>query len=158
MINISDLYAKSDKKKEEAKSNQEKEDGMKEMLRKNLADDSDTIRDAIIEQIIKPQCERIMAKGNDADEKVFKLWNIQYSDALRSLPLKGKMKVPTFFTGFWDDSSKTHSFEAFEAAGKKKMLDELNDKIAPLHLTNISDRDKSMAYVLTCTIPARDMM
>lgn len=156
-VNLEQLYAKSDKKREELKRSSEREESIKETLRNNLAHDSDMIRDAIINKIIMPQCERIMAKSNDDEEKVFKLWNIQYEECLRSLPLKGNMKVSTFFTGFWDDASKSHTFDAFEEAGKKKMFDELKDKILPLVLTDISDRSRSMAYVLTCTIPAREL-
>ena len=124
---------------------------------KDFAHDSDLIRDEIISKIIHPQCVRVISRGDDDRSKEFKIWNIFSDDNLTmpNLRLRGRVKVKTFFTGFWDPSSRTHSFELFEAAGRECMIDELNRVLHPIYVKNVSDSGKSFAHVLSVYIPAR---
>lgn len=124
-------------------------------VRKDFAHDSDLIRDEVISKIIHPQCVRIISRGNDDTSKEFKIWNIFSDENLKNLRLRGKVKLATFFTGFWDPISRRHSFERFEAAGRKCMIDELNQVLHPIYVKNVSDSGKSFAYVLSVYVPAR---
>lgn len=64
------------------------------------------------------------------------------------------IKPSTFFTGFWDKQTRTHSFEAFEGSQCVPMLDKLVEVFEPLgyKLTDISDDSKSMRRVLQVQI------
>lgn len=148
---LNDLYEQADQKR---KKTEHETSEKKRLFYRNFAHDSDKIRDAIIE-IIKPLCVAHISRGDDQKEKVFQIWDIQKQVQPEHLDLKTNVKFMTFFNGFWDSSSRTHSFDTFTAAKRKGMIDELNLELKPITVKNISDPGKSLRFVISVTIPSR---
>ena len=156
---LNSLYEKADKMREakirELRVTSNAENlayGSNSKRLRDALEDITTIRDACIE-VIMFECDKILPICNDNEEKTVKVRNIE--ERIKSFPLKGTIKITTFFTGFWDSNTNSYSSRAFEEVGKQLMLDEINKAIFPLSLRDVSDPSKSTNRVFTCTIPPR---
>ena len=120
----------------------------------NLREDSNMIRDELVDVIQNAMVRYISRSYNPEDEHVFNIWNLQREECLKKLPLKSNIKPSTFFTGFWDADTCTHNQDLWDDAGINLMLDELNDVLNPVKLVDVSDSGRSFNFVVQCTIPA----
>ena len=120
----------------------------------NLRDDSNMIRNELVDVIQNAMVRYISRSYNPEGEHVFNIWNLQHEECLKKLPLKSNIKPSTFFTGFWDADTSTHNKDLWDDAGIKLMLDELNDALNPVKLVDISNSGRSFNFVVQCTIPA----
>ena len=120
----------------------------------NLRDDSNMIRDELVDVIQDAIVRYISRSYNPEEEHVFNIWNLQREDCIKDLPIKSNVKASTFFTGFWDATTRTHNKDLWDEAGIGLMLDELNKALNPVVLTDVSDSGRSFNYVVKCVIPA----
>lgn len=120
-----------------------------------LAKDSDTIRDHLISNVLRPKMLECMVKGEDKEEKRFRLWNLHTDSTLSSLVLEGNIKASTFFTGFWSNDTKNHNSELWKEAERGLMVEELSKVMEPALVVDVSDKQKSTALVVEVIIPPR---
>ena len=150
---LANLYKKGEEKKVDNTLKAKSYEEINHTLRKNLAHDSDLIRDAIKEEIIDPLAVNAISRTDTNEEKRVPVFNILSNEKLFALDYRSNMKLRTFFFGFWDSVDLCYSKEKFEQAGKDLMLDEVNKVIKPLKIVDISDPSLSKKYVLELVIP-----
>ena len=150
---LANLYKKGEEKKVDNTRKAKSQEELNQILRENLAHDSDLIRDAIKEEIIDPLAINAISRSDTNEEKRVPIFNILSNEKLFVLDYRSNMKLRTFFFGFWDCAETCYSKEKFAQAGKDLMLDELNTVIKPLKIVDISDPQLSKKYVLELIIP-----
>lgn len=149
-MDLKDVYDKAQKLREEkAKSFSE--------FNINLVHDSNLIRDAMINIIQDLILQKIVSSDDNSLKKiiVFNIFDKLSSDIISAK--KTSVKPKTFFTGFWQTSSRTYNLNPFHEAGISLMIDEINVYLADsdIVLKDISDPSKSFKHVIEITIPPK---
>lgn len=150
---LAELYKKGEIKKVDNCRKAKTQEELAQILRQNLAHDSDLIRDAIKTSIIDPLAIDAISRADSNGQKCVPIFNILTNQKLFDLDFHSNMKMRTFFFGFWDSETNAYSDEKFTQAGKGLMLEELNKVIKPLKIVDISDPTLSKKYVLELRIP-----
>tara|TARA_B100000035_G_scaffold313542_1_gene327504 strand:+ start:1849 stop:2304 length:456 start_codon:yes stop_codon:yes gene_type:complete len=149
-MDLKEVYHKASKLREEkVKSLSE--------FNQNFLHDSNLLRDALINIIKDIILQKIVSSDDNSLKKiiVFNIFDKLSSEIISSK--KTSVKPKTFFTGFWQSSSRTYNLNPFHEAGISTMTDEINTYIkdSKIVLKDISDPTKSLKHVLEITIPPK---
>ncbi len=143
---------------------------------RDLREDSNTIRDALKENILTFVANKLSVSLDPDEDKEYMLWDQQLMTRIvktrtftingqkrpywsrerigSHLPLKLKIKPSTYFTGYWDPKTRSHRCDDWKNAGIGLMVKELNKVLSPITLEDISDRSKSTCRVYLCKVPS----
>lgn len=110
--------------------------------------------------IIHITIEKLSHRSNYNYETKFKIFNIckekMVLDYCNKYKFFTNIKIKTFFTGFWNPYEKTFNTDIFTKCNLDLMLEALNkkflDKNTGIHLTDISNSEKSFNHVILVTI------
>jgi len=116
--------------------------------------DTYTIRNVLKGYILQRVVNRLSRSADIENGVEFKLWNIDTWIDSRELALYLNIKPSIYFTGFWNRKTRLYNKKDWDNANIGLMVEELNNVLSPITLTNISDRKLSRQLVLLCTVPA----
>jgi len=140
-------------RKEESKRLQEKRSDKYKKYLQDLREDSNTIRDALKENILTFIANRLSECLDPDEDKEYRLWNI-HQKIDKPLSLKLRIKSSTYFTGYWDTVTRSHRCSDWKDAGIGLMVEELNKVLSPITLLDISAKSMSCNWVYLCKVPS----
>jgi len=123
----------------------------------DLREDSNTIRDALKENILEFIATRLSQCFDPDEDQEYRLWNIHLKID-KPLSLKLRIKPSTYFTGYWDTATRCHRFSDWKNAGIGLMVEELNKVLSPITLVDISSKSMSCNWVYLCKVPSSSSM
>jgi len=131
-------------------------DEKKKLFYQDLKHDSSMIAILIYDYIIQ-LIPHVLSNRDHTVVTDFMVWNILKKINIDDSLKKTNIKCKTFFTGYYNSTTKTFSYDQWKAAGIGLMVEEVNKLFLStgIFIQDVSDKNKSFAHVLLVTVPPK---
>jgi hypothetical protein len=154
--NPKDFYKKLDSARNDTDKKNYDKSAMHEKFIADLKEDNDAYLDmyycVILDRLIF-KCSRL----DDDVEKEITLWNVKNIINEDSIDKKTKIKITTFWTGFFDSNTKKFNTSYWDELKIPLMYEQLKKKFLDegIKIEDISNTEKSFNQVIKFIIPPR---
>jgi hypothetical protein len=148
------------KKLDSARNDTDKKNDEKSTMHKKFIADLKEDNDAYLDMYYCVILDRLIFKCSRLDDNIDKeitLWNIKNIINEDSIDKKTKIKITTFWTGFFDAKTKKFNTSYWDELEIPLMYEQLKNKFLNdgIQMEDISNMEKSYNQVIKFTIPAR---